>query len=62
MVLGGVQFLMSEVPLYDVVLAASAECHDGLSFFRATGVPHLQENAPPLGSYRRPKPRVLGGS
>jgi len=27
-----------------------------------TGVPHLQENAPPLGLYRTPMPRVLGVS
>ena len=27
-----------------------------------TGVPHLQENAPPSGPYRRPMPRVLGWS
>ena len=26
------------------------------------GVPHLQDDAPPLGPYRRPTPRVLGGS
>jgi len=32
------------------------------SYFRGTGVPHLQENAPPLRPYRRPMPRVLGGS
>ena len=27
-----------------------------------TGVPHLQETRTPLGPYRRPRPRVLGGS
>ena len=27
---------------------------------RSTGVSHLQEN--PLGPYRRPMPRVIGGS
>ena len=29
---------------------------------RPTGVPQLQENAPPVGLYRRPMPRILGGS
>ena len=29
---------------------------------RVTGVPHLQKKCNPLGPYRRPMPRVLGGS
>ena len=33
-----------------------------LQFHLLTGEPHDQENAPPLGPYRRPMPRVLGGS
>ena len=35
---------------------------EGVRRRRAAGVPHLQGIAPPLGPYRMPMPRVLGGS
>ena len=37
-----------------------ARLRDG--FRMRTGLPELQERPPPLGPYRRPMPRVLGGS
>ena len=60
---------MSEVTLYGT--RAELHIHSRLSDHAVQsvlaeggvpGVPHLQENAPPLGPYRRPMPSGLGGS
>jgi hypothetical protein len=62
---------MSEVPLYDpavgiFVLAVVLSATRAQSIFEnksaPTGVPRSYETPTPLGSYRRPLPRVLGGS
>ena len=56
-----------EVLLYSIFKKKSAVARGELSILDTTtvyqtGVPHLREKPPPLGLYRRPVPRVLGGS
>ena len=41
------------------VRGAVGGCLGALAHHLITGVSHLQENAPPLGMYRRPMPKVL---
>ena len=71
-ILGGWLFLMSEVSLQGYAQSPTVLIRRGRFLMSEaslympsdspTGVPHLQENAPPLGPYLRPMPKVLGGS
>ena len=62
MVLRGLRFLMSEVPLWDPIEIFKSfieiEC-SGTGYHRGTS---LTGKRHPLGPYRRPMPRALGGS